>query len=100
MEWLIEGHLTRRDAIDMVTLTEQALPKMKRVDFRNFKQLQIIKLKPGSIYEFRAHNVESSKNSGIMVIHQIGLDSDAKENAVAHVLASMLNGPAFNYLRT
>ena len=69
MEWLIEGHLTRRDAIDMVTLTEQALPKMKSVDFRNVKRLQIIKLKPGSIYEFRAHNVKSSKNSGIMVIH-------------------------------
>ena len=35
-----------------------------------------------------------------MVIHQIGYDSDAKQNAVSHVLASMLNGPAFNYLRT
>ena len=35
-----------------------------------------------------------------MIVHQIGLDSDAKENAAAHVLASMLNGPAFNFLRT
>ena len=33
MEWLIEDHLTRRDALDMVRLTEQALPKLVRVEF-------------------------------------------------------------------
>ena len=35
-----------------------------------------------------------------MVVHQIGLDLDTKENATAHILASMLNGSAFNFLRT
>ena len=76
MEWLIEGHLTRRDALDMVKLTEQALPKLERVEFENVDRLQIIKLKQASIYELKAHNVKSSKNSGCMVIHQIGLDSN------------------------
>ena len=35
-----------------------------------------------------------------MTVFQICPDSDMKTNAIAHILASMLNGPAFNYLRT
>ena len=58
-------------------------------------------MKPGHIYELEARNTsEKSKNSGSLVVHQIGSDASYEENAVTHVLASILHEPAFTTLRT
>ena len=76
------------------------MPQFDRLDLSCFEKLKIVKLRPGHIYNFEPHNMDISKNSGYLTVFQVCPDSDIKTNAVAHVLASMLNGPAFDYLRT
>ena len=100
LEWLIQGHLTKNEALGLVSQTEQSMPQFSRIEILPQQKLQIVKLRPTYYYEFRAENPKTSKNSGCMTVFQICPDSDMKTNAIAHILASMLNGPAFNYLRT
>jgi secreted Zn-dependent insulinase-like peptidase len=62
---------------------------------------QCLKLKEGHVYDLEAKNTSAkSKNSGSLVVHQIGSDASYYDNAVAHVLASILHEPAFATLRT
>ena len=41
MEWLIEGHLTEKEALDMVMITEEAMPKFEKMDMKNYNWLQV-----------------------------------------------------------
>ena len=37
MEWLIEGHLTKEEALEMVLITEKSMPDFDKVDLRDIK---------------------------------------------------------------
>lgn len=101
MVWLIEGHLTDADALKMVEITEDAIGAFDPVKKEDFKVGVCRKLKEGHIYNMESINTsDKSKNSGCLVVHQMGSDASYYNNAVAHVLASILHEPAFKTLRT
>ena len=101
MVWLIEGHLTERDALEMVEITERAVGSFSAVKKQDLRMGVCRKLKEGHIYNMESLNVsDKSKNSGCLVVHQMGSDTSYDENAVVHVLASILHEPAFKQLRT
>ena len=68
LEWLIQGHLTKNEALGLVSQTEQSMPQFSRIEILPQQKLQIVKLRPTYYYEFRAENPKTSKNSGCMVV--------------------------------
>lgn len=63
LTWLIQGHLTEQDAIQMVQTAETALA-YKHVDKDDISKGRLVKLTDRSIYTFeRSNEVESNPNS-------------------------------------
>ena len=100
MTWLIQGHLKEEDALEMVRVAEASI-NFTRIQESEINLPRCVELKEKTIYSYENRNVlAKSSNSCINVIHQIRYDDDRDKAAVVHVVASLLNDPAYKTLRT
>ena len=101
MEWLICGHLTSEDALKIVNFAEQS------IDYNPTTEDQVsfthcIRLMDKTIYSCDSENeLEKSKNNAVCVLFQVAADAESPyDQAVTHVVASLIHEPCFKVLRT
>ena len=84
----------------MVKVTEKSI-NFKRIEEKEVNLPGCAKLKDRTIYSYENYaELAKGANSAINVIHQVRYDDDRNAAAVAHVVASLLNEPAYKTLRT
>lgn len=100
LTWLVQGHLTQDEALNMVDIAEKALayvpiPKSE-VNF-----MRLVKLGDRSVYNFEEANVnEDNPNSCTESMWMYRFDKNVDDWAVSRVLCSFMEEPTFNTLRT
>ena len=100
LTWLIQGHLRKEDALNMVDVAEQSLD-YKRISKDEINYTRLVKLNDRTIYNFEKSNENAENpNSCCECIFTHTFDVDKDEYAVSRVLADFLSEPTFTTLRT
>ena len=100
MIWLIQGHLTKEDALKMVEATEGALT-FRRISEDDIQCSRCIKFKDKTVYNLEQDNVsKDNPNSVCKAIFQDEVEADKDAHAASTIMMSLLKEPIFNTLRT
>lgn len=59
LEWLVQGHLTEQDCVEVCNLAEKAL-NFNAIDKRILNQERCIKLKDKSVYDVTEVNIDKN----------------------------------------
>jgi len=100
LTWLIQGHLTEENALNMVDVAENSLA-YTRISKDDINYNRLVKLNDRSVYNLERSNFNADNpNSACQAIFCHAFDTDKEEYAVARVLSDFLSEPTFNTLRT
>ena len=100
LTWLIQGHLTKENAINMVNIAESSLD-YRRIRATDLDFSRLIKLNHRTIYSFERSNENAENpNSAYEARFAYSLDIDKAKWAAIRIVAAFLAEPIFNTLRT
>ena len=100
LTWLIQGHLTAENAMNMVNVAENALA-YTRISKDDINYVRLVKLNDRTIYSFEKSNMNpENPNSACSTMFAYRFDNNKHDSAVGAILLVFLEEPTFNTLRT
>ena len=98
--WLIQGHLTQEDAMDIVRMAETSLGHQKvHKDDIDFSRM--VCLRDRTVYQYENSNGNpTNPNSLCECRFAYRFDTNKDDQAVAMILVKFLEEPVFSTLRT
>ncbi|CDW84143.1 insulin-degrading enzyme [Stylonychia lemnae] len=99
IEWFVTGHITQKDAMQIVHDSEAAI-KHRKITQEEIQEQRLIKLPYNYLAEYEELNADTENpNSAALAIYQYELKTPLKQ-AINSVLFQLLKEPFFNQLRT
>ena len=90
IRWLIQGHLTKEEALKIVDATENSI-KFNRIDKNTLDLPRCIKLRDKTVYQYEIKNISpKNPNSCVEVIHAYMMDEDHKKSAILRIMTQLM----------
>ena len=97
--WLIEGHLTKESALQMVKTAEDAI-QFRRLNREAVPRQRVVKLQDRSVYTKKENNLDPNNPNAYCRILFQSHQFDKEPSMYLNILATLLKEPIFTKLRT
>lgn len=99
IEWLVAGHITDKDALQIVNDCERSF-KFRKITADEIPEQRLIKLPTNYVAEYEELNEDpENPNSAIFTLFQHNLKTQ-EDQAANSIVFQLLKEPFFNQLRT